>query len=1431
MSGTVDSRVVSLQFDNAQFEQGVKESLASIQALNDSLNKMGGDGFSGIRAGSNETSNSINGIASSVSALESRFSTMGIIGMTVLQNLTTSAMGLISKLTHQTISGGITRALNIEQARFQMEGLKMDVEKIMGEGGPVQNAVKGTAYGLDEAAKAASMLGASGIKDASALEGHLKSIAGAAAMSGRDFASTADIFTTVASNGKLMTQQLRQFSFSGLNVAATLAKYFTEVEHKSGVTEESVNEMVTQGKIDFETFSKAMNWAFGDQAQKANETFTGVMANVKAALGRIGGDLFGGSNGDNGVFENIRRAIIGPKEGLKDAVGLIGLIDKVRKVIQPLTFAFNDFGVKVADKVYNKFTDLANALDVFVKVGKDGKPVMNDFQKDIMTIVKSVSKMGAAILPILGKIAVFFGKLIKVVVHGLALATSAIANSNFFSILEAVTGSVLSAATYAIEHAGDIVSSALEKIAGAFKKLKSYTRDVNLNDPNNLFGIFNIAGIGVAAWSIKNFTKFIFGFKKAFEVATKSFFLNSTGLVKTIFPFMEELRDVMIQYQNQLKANAIRNIALAIALLVASLYVLSGINTKGLAKGLAGVEILLVSVTACMRYLIGLSAPLAKENVKAFAGQAGAIALFSVALIGIAASVLILASAVKKLSGLKPEELAAGLSAVMILLISMVGVMNYMANLDMDKLTSGKMIGIALALLAMSAGISILADAVKDLAGLDTNQLVKGLAAVGSLLVAMMLPLIYLGNLTKSVSFKGQLISIAIAMLAFAAAIKILASVVKDMSQLNPSEIGKGLMAMAGGMAIIVLAMISIMKYLNSLNRAFTGFGFFNSTTLIALSVSMLAMAAAVRLLAGCMEDLGKLDGQVIAKGLAAMAGAMIVLTTSVNKMSSLKIVPVAVGMMLIAKAFGMLVDVIGQMGSMDLATLYTGIGGLVGLLLGVAGIASLLSSAIVPMMGLGAAMILVGTGLTAIGFGINAIVGAFATLVAAAKMGKQALAEGIEGFKDSFKLMAEGVGLFISEIGSAIIAALPGIIDQIIAGLTGMVSKFTALVAQLATTILAAVQQYIGPIVEGLLVVLATIIDRITAGIAPIIANLVLLAIEIINKFAAAIEEHKEQILSAFENIVTSIINLLLALIPRSVKIAAQIIAGLAKGLWNKRGVVIEKMKQIGGYIWQAITFLPDKLLGLAGKAMHALAKGIQNGWKTVKDWFAKLPEKIKQALAKLPDKMKKIGKDAIEGFLKGLSAGNIATIAAGLGGKFLNAIKKKLGIASPSKEMAKIGVFAIQGLARGLSKNGEVEKAAEQTGLSLMNAFQSAIDSANEVVDEYSNPVITPVVDLSSAEAGASTLNNLLSSQYAMSVGASINSSRNAMTDLKDSIVSGLKDVMNAINEGNETTPPSFEVPISIDGREVARATATYTQDELDKLQARENRQLGFI
>ena len=286
---SIDNRVVHLGFDNAQFEAGVSQSMSTLDKLKAKLEfKDGANGLTNLQRSLNNVD--FSAMARGIEMLEYRFSAMGIAGMNVVNKITDYVINGAKKIEAATIgqikSGGWSRAMNLANAQFTIEGLKLDWNEMLKS---INYGVQDTAYGLDSAAKAASSLAASGVEYKESIDGandslmhtSLRAISGVAAMTNSSYDDIAHVFTTVAGQGRLMSEQLNSLAARGMNAAATLGEQL-------GKSEAEVREMVSKGQIDFEMFAKAMDDAFGEHAKEANKTFTGALSNMKAALSRIG---------------------------------------------------------------------------------------------------------------------------------------------------------------------------------------------------------------------------------------------------------------------------------------------------------------------------------------------------------------------------------------------------------------------------------------------------------------------------------------------------------------------------------------------------------------------------------------------------------------------------------------------------------------------------------------------------------------------------------------------------------------------------------------------------------------------------------------------------------------------------------------------------------------------------------------------------------------------------------------------------------------------------------------------------------------------------------------------------------------------------------------------------------------------------------------
>lgn len=236
------------------------------------------------------------------------------------------------------IKGGIDRLTAIDDAEGKLRGLGYTAGQVEGIMENALAAVKGTAFGMGDAATAAASALAAGVKQGPELEAYLSTIGDAATITGRSFVDMGSLINKVTTNGRLKTQEMNTMMDAGLPILQWLAKQY-------GVNAEEMRKMVTAGKVDAETFRKVLNDNIGGAALESGNTFRGAMANLKASLGRIGANLLGpifkqltGGMGDaTKALSGIEDAAKPIGEALGKAFG-IGLeaIRAILKVVGPI---------------------------------------------------------------------------------------------------------------------------------------------------------------------------------------------------------------------------------------------------------------------------------------------------------------------------------------------------------------------------------------------------------------------------------------------------------------------------------------------------------------------------------------------------------------------------------------------------------------------------------------------------------------------------------------------------------------------------------------------------------------------------------------------------------------------------------------------------------------------------------------------------------------------------------------------------------------------------------------------------------------------------------------------------------------------------------------------------------------------------------------
>ena len=198
-----------------------------------------------------------------------------------LEPVAAGVLGGIGTLGFTAFTKGFGRLTNIENAKNTLTGLgnsAATVEQVMTD---ANEAVKGTAFGLDEAASVGAQMVASGIKPGKELTAVLKTVADTATIGNDSMQNIGAIYAKVAATGRLQGDEINQFTERGIPVLQMLQK-------ELNMSSDDVRKLVKNGETDFGMFAAAMQTGMGGAALESGKTLQGAMANTGAALGRIG---------------------------------------------------------------------------------------------------------------------------------------------------------------------------------------------------------------------------------------------------------------------------------------------------------------------------------------------------------------------------------------------------------------------------------------------------------------------------------------------------------------------------------------------------------------------------------------------------------------------------------------------------------------------------------------------------------------------------------------------------------------------------------------------------------------------------------------------------------------------------------------------------------------------------------------------------------------------------------------------------------------------------------------------------------------------------------------------------------------------------------------------------------------------------------------
>lgn len=776
------------------------------------------------------------------------------------------------------------------------------------------------------------------------------------------------------------------------------------------------------------------------------------------------------------------------------------------------------------------------------------------------------------------------------------------------------------------------------------------------------------------------------------------------GFMDNIKGTLDDVRDCLQSYQQNLQAGTLQKIATAIAILAASIFVISTIEPNSLEKSLGAIAVLFGE-------LLGSLAIFTKIDMGGMKKVTSSIPL----MIGMSVAILILSSAMKKLSEISPEGILKGLTAIGFLMME---ISMFLQAYQFD----GKLKGTAVGIVILSSAMLILAKAVENFGGMDWTQLGKGLTAIGALLLE-------LGLFTKLTGGSTKMISIGVGIAAIAGSMKIFASAMSDFARMGVDELKKSIGAMGGVLAELVIALNLLPK------------------NTIASGVGLIAVGAALKILTGVLSELGGMDPDQIKQALIGMGVALAELAIALNLMNGTA--GGSASLIIAAGALAIIAPVMRSLGELTWEQIAKGLLTLAGAfaVIGVAGV--LLQPLLPAILGLAAAFALMGigalalgAGLTLVGVGITAIATAVATGATAIVAGLTVI---ITGLLDLVPTIAQKVAEGIVAFATILAEFAPSLASSLLQLLLGLLQAF---------------EEYMPKIVESGMNLVLKLIEGINKYLPKVIDAGINLIVSFIEGLANSIDKNSGRLVSAVGKLITAVVkmifDLLVGAVGPIVSKGAELMAGLLKGIKSKLSDVKDGVSEIMTKAKDKITEKIEDFKSAGKEVISGFVDGIRNKIKSVGDAASEIGKKalssIKDFLGiESPSKeFIAVGKYSTEGMVVGLNkyASKVSDTADNIGESMIDPIRSALDYLTnsdfdtqptirPVVDLSDVraGAGAIDGM---LSMSPSVGVLATAGGISSMmnNRIQNGSD----------NGVISAIKDLKTAinsKSGGNTYN----------------------------------------------------------------------------------------
>jgi len=818
------------------------------------------------------------------------------------------------------------------------------------------------------------------------------------------------------------------------------------------------------------------------------------------------------------------------------------------------------------------------------------------------------------------------------------------------------------------------------------QQIKDVFQNVNYDDTLDMVNTGLLGGLFLI---FRNLFKKMIGMGDGVK---KGLLKNLDTSVESINKVLESLSGTLEAMQQNLKADTLKKIAIAIGIMTISVIALSMLDSAKLTQALVAIGVMVVILSKAMEAL---------DKVSTGSGFLK-IPFIAASMILLAIALALLTIPVVVLSKLSWMELIKGLAGVSVLLLVLSKTVESMAKNPANLIATG------VGLMAIAVAVRILADAVSTMGALDLGTLAKGLGGVIIVLVA----------LTKTVEAMSRnpadLIATGISLIAIALAIKVLASAVSDFGTMNIPTIIQGLIALAIVLKLLQVftknvgnpaeifktaaAMVVIGLAMKVMASAVSDFGSLPIETLsmgllgmaialkaismalemipkgsLANAVGIVAVAFAMKILASALKDMGGMSWEEIAKGLVTLGASMLILGTGLILMEGT--LSGSAALLVAAVAMGVLAQVLQTLGTMPIDQLLIGLGALAGIFI-VFGLAGLVLSPVVPLiLALGIAIGLLGLGLLGAGIGTLAFVTA---LIALAAVG--------------------------ATIGPVIVAIVGSILELIPIAMTELAKGIVAFAGVIGNAMPVFLDAFV-----KLLVTLLTAIDIIFP-----------------------------RLMATLWMVIVGLVSLIVRAVPLFVNAGMKILIGIVQGIANNIGQLVDAAAKV-------ITEFIDGIARNIGKI-------IDSGVNLIVKFVQGLADGVRNHSQEMADAGWDLAGAIIDGMVNGIANGVNRVIegAKNMANDAINAAKDLLGIHSPSRVFHALGGYTAQGFANGINGGSKlVARATENVGNEAIDTLKKTMSNlSSPMLNADISPKIRPVLDLSAVKKDSRLINGMIKS-----------------------------------------------------------------------------------